>query len=73
MARRLALARCAALGGELLLLDEPFSGVDQERTERILDRLRGLGTPIVLATHQPQVLAACDAIISLEGPPLRRV
>ena len=73
MARRLALARCAALGGELLLLDEPFSGVDQERTARILDRLRGLGTPIVLATHQSQVLAACDAVISLEGPPLRRV
>ena len=30
MARRLALARCAALGGELLLLDEPFAGVDPE-------------------------------------------
>ena len=28
MARRLALARCAALGGELLLLDEPIAGVD---------------------------------------------
>lgn len=73
MARRLALARCAALGGELLLLDEPFSGVDQERTERILGRLRRLNVPMILATHQPQVLAACDAIISLEGPPLRRV
>ena len=73
MARRLALARCAALGGELLLLDEPFAGVDQERTARMLDRLRGLGVPIVMATHQPQVLAACDRIISLDGPPLRRV
>ena len=72
MARRLALARCAALGGELLLLDEPFAGVDQERTARILDRLRGLDVPVVLATHQPQVLAACDRIISLDGPPLRR-
>lgn len=73
MARRLALARCAALGGDLLLLDEPFAGVDQERTARMLDRLRGLGVPIVMATHQPQVLAACDRIISLDGPPLRRV
>ena len=72
MARRLALARCAALGGDLFLLDEPFAGVDQERTARILDRLRGLGAPVVLATHQPQVLAACDRIISLDGPPLRR-
>lgn len=73
MARRLALARCAALGGDLFLLDEPFAGVDQARTARILDRLRGLGVPVVLATHQPQVLAACDRIISLNGPPLARI
>lgn len=73
MARRLALARCAALGGELLLLDEPFAGVDPERTALLLGRLRGLGAPIVLATHQPQALSACDRIISLDGPPLRRV
>ncbi len=73
MARRLALARCTALGGDLLLLDEPFAGVDQERTARILERLRGLDVPVVMATHQPQVLAACDAIIALDGPPLKRV
>ena len=72
MARRLALARCAALGGELLLLDEPFAGVDPARTARMLERLRALDVPVVLATHQPQVLAACDRIISLDGPPLRR-
>lgn len=73
MARRLALARCAALGGDLLLLDEPFAGVDQERTARLLDRLRALDIPAILATHQPQVLAACDAVVSLDGPPLKRV
>lgn len=73
MARRLALARCAALGGEVLLLDEPFAGVDQERADRILDRLRGLGAPVVLSTHQPQVLAACHRIVSLDGPPLKRI
>lgn len=72
MARRLALARCAALGGELLLLDEPFAGVDPERTARMLDRLRGLNVPIVLASHQPQVLAACDWVIELDGPPLKK-
>ena len=70
MARRLALARCAALGGELLLLDEPFAGVDPARAARLLDRLRALDTPIVLATHQGPVLAACDTVIGLDGPPL---
>lgn len=73
MARRLALARCAALGGELLLLDEPFAGVDPQRAGRLLERLRGLNVPVVLTTHQPQVLAACDRMIALDGPPLRRV
>ena len=73
MARRLALARCAALGGEALLLDEPFAGVDPQRAERMLERLRGLGVPVVLATHQPQVLAACDRLIALDGPPLRQI
>ena len=73
MARRLALARCAALGGDLLLLDEPFAGVDPERAARILERLRSLGTPVILTSHQPPVLAACDRVIALEGPPLRRV
>lgn len=71
MARRLALARCAALGGELLLLDEPFAGVDPQRAARMLDRLRALDVPVVLASHQAPVLAACDRVIALEGPPLR--
>ena len=72
MARRLALARCAALGGDLLLLDEPFAGVDPQRAARILERLRLLNVPVVLASHQPAVLAGCDRVIALEGPPLRR-
>ena len=70
MARRLALARCAALGGELLLLDEPFAGVDPQRAARIMARLRSLGVPAVLTSHQPPVLAACDRVIELDGPPL---
>lgn len=73
MARRLALARCAALGGDALLLDEPFAGVDPARAARMLERLRGLRVPVVLASHQAPVLAACDRVIALEGPPLRQV
>lgn len=73
MARRLALARCAALGGDALLLDEPFAGVDPARAARILERLRGLGAPVVLASHQAPVLAACDVVIRLDGPPLHRI
>lgn len=71
MARRLALARCAALGGDCLLLDEPFTGVDQERRGRLLTRLRALGTPAILVSHEPDVLSACDRVYTFEGIPLR--
>lgn len=70
MARRLALARCAALGGSLLLLDEPFTGVDGERAARLLARLRELGTPVILVSHEPAVLDACDRVFSFSGTPL---
>ncbi len=71
MARRLALARCAALGGDLLVLDEPFAGVDGPRAQRLLARLHDLGTPILIASHESEVLAACDRVYVLDGPPLR--
>ena len=71
MARRLALARCIALGGDCLLLDEPFTGVDQDRRGRLLSRLRALGTPVILASHEPDVLSACNQVYAFQGPPLR--
>lgn len=71
MGRRLALARCLALGGSLYLLDEPFAGVDPERARRILGRIRALGTPVVLTSHQAPVLELADRVIALDGPPLR--
>ena len=71
MARRLALARCLACGGSLLLLDEPFAGVDPARRGRILPRLRALDTPIIMTSHEEDARAAADAVYTLSGPPLR--
>lgn len=73
MARRLALARCAALGGALLLLDEPFAGVDLPRALRILERLKKLPAPVLLVSHEPAVLSAANAVIELDGPPLNMI
>ena len=71
MCRRLALARALACGGGLCLLDEPFTGVDAPRAARILGRIRALDVPVLLSTHEEGVLALCDRVIPLEGPPLR--
>ena len=73
MQRRLALARALAVEGEWLLLDEPFAGVDAQRTERIMERMRELNVPVVLVSHEEHVLAQCDRVIALDGPPLRRI
>ena len=70
MGRRLALARALALRGGVLLLDEPFTGVDVAKAGRILERVRALGAPVVLSSHEPGILALCDAVIPLDGPPL---
>ena len=73
MGRRLALARALACGGGLFLLDEPFTGVDAPRAARMVERIRQLGVPVILSSHEAEVVALCDRVISLKGPPLVRV
>jgi energy-coupling factor transport system ATP-binding protein len=54
---RVALASVIAPRPELLLLDEPFSGLDFENRTRMLDLLsdfsRASGTSVLIASHDP--------------------
>lgn len=71
MERRLALARGLACPGDIYLLDEPFTGVDDQRMNRMIEGIRNqVDAPILISTHQKELLALCDQVIYLEGPPL---
>lgn len=71
MGRRLALVRALALGGELYLLDEPFTGIDLPRRRKLMTVLKQLGKPVVLVSHEPEICELADHVISFDGPPLR--
>ncbi len=60
MKKRLALARCVVIEPRLLLLDEPYAGLDARSRKILTSHLvffkEGGGT-ILLSTHHPQTLA----------------
>ena len=67
MRRRLSLARCLAYGQDkrLLLLDEPFTGVDAERIRALAELIRSMEIPTIFTAHDAESLGMADTIISL--------
>jgi len=67
--RRLELARAAASGAPLLLLDEPAAGMNAEEIDDLDDRIRKLrddGRTILLIEHHMElVMGVCDRIVVL--------
>lgn len=66
--QRVALARALAPQPAVLLMDEPFSNLDQGLRERVrretVDTLRKTGTTAIMVTHDPQeALAVGDLIV----------
>ncbi len=73
--QRLAVAAVLAMGPDVLVLDEPTTGLDWREQRRMLDLLRTLnagGRTIVVVTHTPWVVAElASRVVLLDGGRLR--
>ena len=54
MKRRVALARTLGYDADLIILDEPFKGMDPELTKRMAALVRSLNVPVIMATHSAE-------------------
>ena len=66
MSQRVSLARALAADADILLLDEPFSAIDNALKVTMIQRLAQLwsarGTTVVIVTHDENEAAALDAV-----------
>jgi ABC-type Mn2+/Zn2+ transport system ATPase subunit len=76
--QRVLIARALVRDARVLLLDEPFSGLDRpsaERLEALIAELAREGRGIAIATHDLEQARACDLVLCLAkrqvafGPP----
>jgi heme ABC exporter ATP-binding subunit CcmA len=69
MRQRVSLARALMTQADLLLLDEPFSNMDQRSTMQLLallQQLRGAGQTLLLTTHQADLARPlADVVLTL--------
>ena len=67
--QRIAIARALIGDPPVLLLDEPSSSLDRQAEIELRDTLVALSTErtVIIVTHSPIMLAACDNLVALDG------
>ena len=66
--QRVLIARALTADAELLLMDEPFTGLDsanETRLESLIDRLAGSGRTVMIATHEVEQAENWDLVLCL--------
>ena len=73
--RRLAVAGILAMGGEVVIMDEPFANLDWPGVVQVLESIRHLkaaGKTLILLTHElEKVLALVDRLVILHKGMIR--
>jgi putative ABC transport system ATP-binding protein len=72
--QRTAIARALIRRPRLLLADEPTSHQDAERKRLVFARLaehKAQGGCCLVATHDPDTLASCDRVVTIESGEIR--
>jgi ABC-2 type transport system ATP-binding protein len=70
--RRLAIAQALIGAPELVVLDEPTTGLDPEQRAALRGVISGLPGTVLLATHQTEDVATlCDRVLIIDGGAIR--
>jgi ABC-2 type transport system ATP-binding protein len=70
--RRLAIAQAMIGSPELLILDEPTTGLDPEQRASLRGLLSGLAGTVLISTHQTEdVSALCDRVLVIDAGAIR--
>ncbi len=72
MKQRVSIARALAYEPELLLLDEPFKGLDEDTKKNVIRVVSEFlkGKTAILITHDKDELDMCDIIYRIEHAPV---
>lgn len=72
MKQRVSIARALAYEPEILLLDEPFKGLDEENkrntVQTVLDFLKG--KTAIMVSHNRDELMLCDIVLKMDSSPV---
>lgn len=64
MRRRVCIVRACSIPSDVLIMDEPFAGLDQDNRKKCIGYIRNMqgSTPLVLTGHSEEGLGFCKVI-----------